>query len=231
MLKLNKENLHHAYLIEGEKEEIFPHIFKFLDDSGISILNNPDFYNLSLDTFKIDDARRLKEISNEKGFSTSKRIFVISFNSILNEAQNALLKLFEEPIIDSHFFILTPDTKSLIPTFKSRFYFLSFKKREEASSEAHSFIKMSPAKRVDFLKDLLKKDEEDDDENRDSLSVKTRAQIFLNELEKALHFEIQNSNFSAERAIVFKKIFFIRKMLRESGGSPKTLMEALALLI
>ena len=54
---LDKDNLHHAYLIEGAQEEIVPEIFKFIKDLGIKISGNPDFYHMSFDSFKIDDAR------------------------------------------------------------------------------------------------------------------------------------------------------------------------------
>jgi hypothetical protein len=93
----NKENLHHAYLIEGDREEVTPEITDFLESIGIKINNNPDFYHIKLDALKIDDARNLKSLTSEKSFVDGKKIFLLSVNSILLEAQNTLLKIFEEP--------------------------------------------------------------------------------------------------------------------------------------
>src|SRR3989344_2218828 len=123
---LDKNNLHHAYLIEGKREEVLPEILKFVDSLGIDTNANSDFVNISLDSFKIDDARNLKSFGNEKGFSlekNAKKIFIISANNFLLEAQNSLLKMFEEPIENTHFFLVTPDANALLKTFASRFYF------------------------------------------------------------------------------------------------------------
>src|SRR3989344_4999324 len=94
---LSKNSLHHAYLIEGDREKIVPEILEFLKSLGIE-KGNPDFFHIELDSFKIDDARNLKSYATEKGFSMDKKVFLISANSFLLEAQNSLLKLFEEPI-------------------------------------------------------------------------------------------------------------------------------------
>jgi len=65
----DKNNLHHAYLIEGAREEIVPEITKFLESLGIKTVGNSDFIHINLDSFKIDDARYLKSQSVEKGIS------------------------------------------------------------------------------------------------------------------------------------------------------------------
>ena len=65
----DKENLHHAYLIEGEKKGNFTSNFKkLMEDLEIPTLANPDFSHISIDSFKIDDARFLKSLGNNKSF-------------------------------------------------------------------------------------------------------------------------------------------------------------------
>ena len=39
----------------------------------IKTSGNPDFYHISVDSFKIEDARNLKSIEYEKSFSTGKK--------------------------------------------------------------------------------------------------------------------------------------------------------------
>src|SRR3989344_2876018 len=121
---LSKDNLHHAYLIEGAREEILAGLLDFLKGAGMPIRGNPDFMHLHVDAFKMEDARNLKAYQQEKSFSADKKVFVISANSILLEAQNTLLTVFEEPIPGTHFFVIVPDTHSLIRTLVSRFYVL-----------------------------------------------------------------------------------------------------------
>src|SRR3989344_512465 len=110
---LNEDNLHHAYLIEGAREEIVPEILTFIESLGIQTSGNPDFLHISTDSFKIEDARNLKTYGAEKSFSGGKKIFIISTNNLLLEAQNTLLKMFEEPTEDTHFFLVVPERNAL----------------------------------------------------------------------------------------------------------------------
>ena len=53
----DKNNLHHAYLIEGAREEVVPEILEVVGELGVKTLGNPDFVQITLDSFKIEDAR------------------------------------------------------------------------------------------------------------------------------------------------------------------------------
>src|ERR1700684_4124094 len=104
---LDKNNLHHAYLIEGAREEIVPEVLKFCESLKIKTAGNPDFCQIYIDNFKIDDAFALRAMSSDKGFSSeknAKKIFIICANSFTLDAENVLLKMFEEPIENTHFF-------------------------------------------------------------------------------------------------------------------------------
>src|SRR3989344_7787287 len=120
---LNKNNSHHAYLIEGSRDEIVPEICEFLESTGMKISGNPDFYHIALDSFKIDDARNLKSLVNEKSVTPGTKAFIISANQLLLEAQNTLLKMFEEPTPDTVFFLIVPDADALLKTLVSRYAF------------------------------------------------------------------------------------------------------------
>ncbi|MBU1557611.1 hypothetical protein KKC45_01475, partial [Patescibacteria group bacterium] len=65
----NKENLHHAYLIEGDRESIFSLVSDYLEkELKFSLKNNPDFWNGDFETFGIDDGRKINELQNKKAF-------------------------------------------------------------------------------------------------------------------------------------------------------------------
>src|ERR1035437_6490319 len=160
---LDKNNLHHAYLIEGARDEIVPEIIKFLKSLDINTVANPDFYNISIDNFKIDEAFDLRAMSTDKSFSTGRKVFIICANSFSLDAQNVLLKMFEEPIESTHFFIIVPDAKALLKTFVSRFYVISPNPGlGEGSNVAEKFIAMPLKSRIDFIKELLA-DADDED--------------------------------------------------------------------
>jgi len=229
----DKNNLHHAYLIEGMYSEIVPEILKFIEILGIGIVGNPDFYHISIDSFKMEDACNLKSLSLEKGFSSNKKIFLISANNFLLEAQNTLLKMFEEPIENTHFFIITPDINILNKTLISRFYLIRTKVNlEKELIEANKFIIMHLRDRIDFIKELIadNDDEFDDDtETVISSSARSKSLKFLNALELVLHQKfILKPNISIN---FFNQIFKVRKFLSQPGSSIKTLMESLALAI
>lgn len=229
---LDKNNLHHAYLIEGERDEIIPEILEFMKILGVSTSNNPDFQRISVDSFKIKDTRGLKALTTQKGFSYGKKIFLISANSFLLEAQNALLKMFEEPMENTHFFLIVPDSSSLLQTFVSRFYLIRSGNYENDLREAKKFIAMTLPQRIDFVKELLADSaaETDDGENEEEAvpvgdSARMKALKFLNSLEFALHGKMpKNTEF-------FTQIFKVREFLRMPGSSPKTLLESVALTI
>lgn len=229
---LDKNNLHHAYLIEGAQEEIVPEIFKFVEDLGIKTSNNPDFYHLSFDSFKIDDARKLKSIEYEKSFLNDKKIFIISANVFLLEAQNTLLKIFEEPIENTHFFIIVPDVNTLLRTLVSRFYLIKTKTElDKEISEAEKFIKMPVKSRIDYIKEMLVEAEEKDEEESTPMilvSTRSKALKLLNALEIVLHNKFLKDS---SQSNFFSHLFKVREFLSQPGSSVKSLMESVALIL
>ena len=233
---LDKNNLHHAYLIEGYREEVVPEILKFVNSLGIKTNGNPDFCYIALDSFKIEDARNLKSFSNERSFSEGKKVFLISANNFLLEAQNTMLKMFEEPIENTHFFIIVPDTQSLLKTFISRFYLIKSKVDQgNELKEAEKFIAMPLQNRINFIKELLAEPEEVQDDEVIKIvainSTRSKTLKFLNMLEFALHQKVMSRVPLDINPDFFSQIFKVREFLRQPGSSAKSLMESVALVI
>lgn len=229
---LDKNKLHHAYLIEGARAEIVPEILKFCESIDIKTSGNPDFIHITIDNFKIDEAFELRAMSANKSYTSDKKIFLLCVNSFSLDAENVLLKMFEEPIENTHFFLIVPDTNALLKTLLSRFYYISLKSDTTPGlKEAENFIALSPQKRIDFIKELLIEPEEEDNRGNKIIvldSTRAKAISFINMIEVSLHkkFIKDYSN-----ALVFKHLFKIREFLRMPGSSTKNLMESLALII
>src|SRR3989344_2158011 len=119
--QIDIKNMHHAYLVEGKGDLVVEGLINFLEKNNIKCRGNSSFYKYSIQTFKIDDARELKftqsenSSQNEQGESLLK-IFVIEAFDFTGEAQNALLKIFEEPTKNTVFFVITQNTASIFPT-------------------------------------------------------------------------------------------------------------------
>ena len=242
---IDKDNLHHAYLIEGEREEVVAEVLSIMESLGIVVSGNPDFVRIATDSFYMDDALNLKSYAVERASSTGKKVFLISANNFLHEAQNTLLKTFEEPIENTHFFLTVPDTSALLDTFLSRFYLI--KTKEELNMKvAEEFISMPLPRRIDFLKELLIQPEEEDEEGNEIIvlnSSRSKALKFLNALEASIHskffknpsglLQSATGTFPAQDSLktCINQIFQVRKFLRMPGSSAKSLMESVALVV
>ena len=115
MFKLDK-NLHHAYCFEGDVDYITDLLLNFLE-KDFKIKGNPDFWMGEYDRFGINDGRKINDFQLRKA---DKKIIVIKTNFITREAQNSLLKMFEEPTANTHFFIIVPSKEILLPTLQSK---------------------------------------------------------------------------------------------------------------
>lgn len=243
MLKkhLNKNNLHHAYLIEGDRENILAELFVFLKDIGINTIGNPDFSYINIDNFKINQAFLLRDMSNQKSFSDNKKIFVISANSFSPDAQGALLKMFEDPKENTHFFIIVPEVDALIRTLVSRFYLIKNEIKNLDNKEIEDFLKSSLSARIEYIKNLLAEAEEDVETEEDIEkdlgleSKRSKALKFLNLLEQSLYNKFSSIGHQESLYLTpidfFEQIFKARKYIRQPGSSAKTFLESVALSI
>lgn len=222
---LDQNNLHHAYLIEGVREKVVPEILKAVEELGVKTIGNADFVQITLDKFAVEDARNLKAFSQEKANTPGKKVFVISANNFLLDAQNTLLKMFEEPIENTHFFLIVPDASALLKTFSSRFYLIkSGQASDEGTKDVEKFLSMPLVQRIEYLKEFLVEEEESKED-----SARSRALKFINTLEDILHKKSM-SRFNLDTG-VFHQIFKVRKFLRMPGSSTKSLMESVALVV
>jgi|TARA_Y100000310_G_scaffold288684_1_gene314548 DNA polymerase III delta prime subunit len=213
-LEISQESLHHAYLLE---EIDGSSVRQFCgDELKMNTRGNPDFCEISLDTFGIDDGRRLKELASRKPVSGVYQVFSISFNSITREAQNALLKLFEEPSKNTLFFISVSSGESLLPTLRSRLFLISGKRNIEDEEFAREFMKATHKKRIDLLKDIV-----DAKDKRAAIEL-------LNNLEKLVRGEGSISSLSEENIRVLKNIGDIRQYLSDRSSSVKMILEHIA---
>lgn len=215
-----KGNLHHAYVIEGERELVRGDLFKFFENKvGISTSANPDFYYGEFEHFGIDDGRKLQEMASRRALVNGIKIFVIAFVAITREAQNSLLKLFEEPPTGTHFFVVVPKTDILLPTLLSRMFAVYTGGNEEKDSEfIKKFLKASKANRLIMLKEIV------NEKNREkSLAV-------VNSIEKALYGVTDRQKITSENISLFEEIQKLRKDLNTRSASVKMILEHISLI-
>lgn len=204
---------HHAYLIPHGadcRDSFFAH----LEERGVTMHGNPDFFEIVTDVLSIDEARQLTERQLRKPFGDTVQVFVVMCNHVTHEAQNALLKAFEEPTKDSVFFLLTPHTHTLIPTLLSRLehYELPEKREHVESVSAKEFLAAMPSKRLAMVKPII------EEKNKES------ALILLNSIEVILGKRV------GEFQHVLAELENVRKYMHDRASSLKLLLESTALM-
>lgn len=196
---------HHAYYIEGPLSH-FEHYAEELKP----------FWAHSFERFGVDEARELIALCSLKSYKTA--VFLIAASSMTSEAQQALLKLFEEPQEGTTFVLLLPHGV-LIPTVRSRM--LPFESplllSAEQSSEAITFLKSNGKMRSEMITKLLKEEE----------GVRERVREFVNALEVLLLKKIQDHSVREGLSDIAK----VRSYLSDRSPSLKMLLEHLALCL
>lgn len=139
---------HHAYFFTGDGAKALDFLDTHLD---VKKQGNPDYIFQKMDALSIDEARNIKLVHSKKPFG-EKRIFIIQTESISVESQNALLKVFEEPEPNNHFFVII-ENPQLLPTLKSRVQIINF---EKENTSVEKFLKLGKKERLDFVKELSK---------------------------------------------------------------------------
>lgn len=173
------------------------------------------FYAREYERFGIDEARELQATASLKNYTEG--TFLLGMAMLTSEAQQALLKLFEEPQEGTQFVLLVPHG-TLLPTLKSRM--LVYPEVLETEAETHGakkFLSLAGKERSDFITKLLKDDE----------GTKERVRDFLNALEAELHKKVGDAK--ARQAL--EDIAMVRDYLRDRSPSLKMLLEHLALAI
>lgn len=224
----SKDNLHHAYICEGNASSIYPKICSFCElELEVSIKANPDFSFEEYDKFTISDARLLREKQLNKTQKNSKQIFIISCNFITREAQNALLKVLEEPTADTHFFIITQSSHVFLPTILSRVVLLKDSNEEESDQKEfinpEKFIKYNSAERLKEVTKLLNAIKKEKASKSDAIKL-------ISSCIKILHKDLQSSK-DKKLAKKIENLEMVADYLHDQGASTKILLEYSALII
>ncbi len=196
---------HHAYYIEGD-------LARF--DAYAQAI--PHIVAQKYERFGIDEARALTE---RAGFKVIGReaVFVVGASAITNEAQQALLKLFEEPQVGVVFVLLVPHG-TLLPTLRSRMlpYPELLDDQSQTSVIARQFLKASGKARSELIAALLK----------DEDGVKERVRTLLDGLER----ELARLNLAQKEVRQgLEDIAKVRSYVGDRSPSLKMLLEHLAI--
>ena len=148
------EDLHHANLLVGESAEAEIYLRSLCSERSWVLANSPDFFAFRMEVFGIDEARELRLVAARKAFG-ERKIFLITSARLTLEAQNALLKTFEDPFPETYFFLVVREEAQLLGTLRSRMQTLRVPKGlTSASIDAEQFLKLALKDRLSFAKEF-----------------------------------------------------------------------------
>lgn len=197
--------MHHAQLIVGSfdwAQSILPEAFR---------TEAPDVRHYRGARMSIDDVRALSYEAHLTPLREDMRTFVLAYAGLTHEAQNALLKLFEEPPKTAQFYIIIDREELLLPTVRSR---LSLIVREDVAvlndTYEHFFSGSIPLRLSIIADRMAKKDE-------------VWARMMIQAIEENAY---RNKNIP-----VLQSLDALRPLYDMPGASRKMILEHVALML
>jgi DNA polymerase III delta prime subunit len=197
---------HHAVLFSSESP-----LSSVLDTySEVPVI---DQYRLA--QFGIDDVRTLIAHAHRRPDGiTERRTIIVATEFVTEEAQQALLKIIEEPPLSTAFVFVIPEGYTFLPTLESRFERGGSLEGERAYTEFDSFRNASYSERMAQIE----------------LALKQKDQLWQRSIKKGLiaYLRLESTKLPKE---VLVELEYITRLLLTRGASNKFLFEHLTLVL
>lgn len=217
-----------TFLIEAEREQGIERALTHVrDELGLTVEQNPDVSVLSFATVSVDDTRDILSIASQTGLSGS-RALVIACERIFHEAQNALLKLFEEPPEGLTLFLIVPTRSLLLPTLLSRVSSIGETRTHfPVSDMATTFISAKKDEREKMVAKLLTQLKSDSEDTKQQ--ARTDAVALLGGTIVLVHTAWEK-NKSDELRKLLSELVELHPLLRQRSAPYKLIFEHLLLV-
>lgn len=232
---VKKGLLGHAYVFHGQDAggqlELAQQLANFLETgkwaSPETTLLEVKVVDGAMQNLGVDVAREFSEFLYRQPVASPRRTLIIaSAAEFTDQAQNAILKLVEEPPSHALILMTVRDVGSLLPPLRSRVQplFLSGRSsakksaREEKAAElVEQFLMSAPAARAALIKEIVAADKEDDVEKSEKI-VDTFVSRLIEELAKK----------PQQNARVLKEALKRQTAMADHSTNKKLQLEALA---
>ncbi len=217
---LKKENLSHAYLFLGNFEQNKINFEESLLSLGVKI-NTPGNFIFIGNTFGKDDADQLNSWYTKGATADSPyTIAVISAGTLKIEAQQLLLKVFEEARRPYIFFLFAPYGTEILPTIKSRCSLVELDSVNPPAGgkEIQKFIKMTAGDRVKYVAEQIK--------NKESSDIR----IYTEELVRGLINHFHSDSFKNNKQIL-ENLLKAQNSLASGHIAPKFILDYVVTVI
>ncbi len=213
-MKFSELPKHHAVLITHSDRIVYGDVLW----NELSV-RSPAHRYFNQTVLDIETARAI--ISWAQSPYNDERVALISFHTAGLPAQNAMLKILEEPRANMRFILLTTNKNNLIDTVLSRVQHVSVGNTETIfSKHAEEFLSTSPSYRMklSFVLDILSREDEEGRKDREAVKG------FILSLVKALSEKKVEPRYITEA-------LEIASYASDPSASGKALLEYLSLLL
>ena len=164
----------------------------------------------------VDDVRKIiSDAYRMPDNDTKERVLVVATQFITEEAQQALLKIIEEPPQSTRFIFIIPVGYYFLQTLESRFERATV---NEEGTQTGSFNEFKNAALADRLAAI-------------ESAVKTKDTVWQAEIKKGLHQYVKNLDATTMDVGTLKDLEYVSRLLLTRGASNKFLLEHLALTL
>ena len=165
--------------------------------------------------FAIADVRALIATAHRRPAGVAQeQLLLVATEFITEEAQQALLKIIEEPPVSTRFVFIIPEGYSFLPTLESRF------ERQQAFTNAPPSETFSDFIKAEYSERLSRIEE----------STKKKDQVWQADIKRGLmeYLKTASQTLSASQ---LKELEYVLRLLLTRGASNKFLLEHLALTL
>ena len=205
---------HHAHILIGDFNSAYESILETVTAViGQPALRHPDVWVEFFPAFKVDHSRLVKERQQSRPVAAERKFFVLGLGSITVAAQNALLKVLEEPSSLTTIILVASSSRLFLPTVLSRCQLVSSEfTKPPILPDSEIWLDASKSERLAMTSTW----------RLDKKLTKSFTQDFLNSLELSLASQLPAARLALP-------LVTARKYIYDQAFMPKLVFEYLAL--
>lgn len=167
---------HHAYLLVNDAASGIAAARTFAADRlGLSGADHPDVTVFSYGLCSVADARRIAAFAAQAPVAGAHKCIIVYAGRLFHEAQNAFLKLFEEPAEGTTLILVVPAEGSVLPTLRSRLVRLDSATAPRVPT--NPFFVLSAGEQEKYITKLIARTKSDKDTEKQEARLEAAALI------------------------------------------------------
>ncbi|MBU0749980.1 hypothetical protein KKH15_00490, partial [Patescibacteria group bacterium] len=217
---------HHAFFYEGDLEQGIAATALYAEEElKIPAHGNPDVITIRYGLFSVDDARKLTELAYQNPVNGSHKVIALAAGRIFHEAQNALLKLFEETPEGTTLILIIPSKGILLETLQSRLLPLpGDHNRTISSEEIETFLKSTPDEQAKVIAKIVDRSKSERPE-ADKQAARLEALTLAENIERAAYAQRLAGNRSKELMVFLDDLAHFIPLLHDRSAPIKLIYE------